>query len=154
MADHLEEKEIESAVKKFGAKKEALISILQEIQKKQGFLSELAVLCLSEKLDIPVSQIFGVASYYKAFSTQPQGKHAIQVCDGTSCHLKGGEKLLTRLGRELQIAAEGTSEDLQFSLKKVRCQGCCQVGPVIQIDDVVYGPLTQEKALKIIKEQK
>lgn len=154
MADHLEEKEIESAVKKFGAKKEALISILQEIQKKQGFLSEETVLCLSEKLDIPVSQIFGVASYYRAFSTQPQGRHTIQVCDGTSCHLKGGSHLLTRLERELKVAEKGTTEDLKFTLEKVRCQGYCHMGPAVKIDDTVHGPVTQEKVVKLIEEQK
>ena len=152
MTDHFEETEIESAVKKFGAKKEALISILQEIQRKQGFLSEETVLCLSEKLDIPVSQIFGVASYYRAFSTQPQGRHAIKVCDGTSCHLKGGSHLLTRLERELKVAERGTTEDLKFTLEKVRCQGYCHMGPAVKIDDTVHGAVTQEKALKIIKE--
>jgi NADH-quinone oxidoreductase subunit E len=145
---------LDEILEKYKGEKSALVSILHAVQGQEDYLSEEIIDYLSEKLSIPASQIFGVASYYKAFSTQPQGRHAIQVCDGTSCHLKGGEKLLTRLGRELQIAAEGTSEDLRFSLKKVRCQGCCQVGPVIQIDDVVYGPLTQEKALKIIKEQK
>jgi NADH-quinone oxidoreductase subunit E len=145
---------LDEILEKYKGEKSALVSILHAVQGQEDYLSEEIIDYLSEKLSIPASQIFGVASYYKAFSTQPQGRHAIQVCDGTSCHLKGGEKLLTRLGRELQIAAEGTSEDFRFSLKKVRCQGCCQVGPVIQIDDVVYGPLTQEKALKIIKEQK
>jgi len=143
---------LDEILEKYKGEKSALVSILHAVQGQEDYLSEEIIDYLSEKLSIPASQIFGVASYYKAFSTQPQGRHAIQVCDGTSCHLKGGEKLLTRLGRELQIVAEGTSEDLRFSLKKVRCQGCCQVGPVIQIDDVVYGPLTQEKALKIIKE--
>jgi NADH-quinone oxidoreductase subunit E len=145
---------LDEILEKYKGEKSALVSILHAVQGQEDYLSEEIIDYLSEKLSIPASQIFGVASYYKTFSTQPQGRHAIQVCDGTSCHLKGGEKLLTRLGRELQIATEGTSEDLRFSLKKVRCQGCCQVGPVIQIDDVVYGPLTQEKALKIIKEQK
>jgi NADH:ubiquinone oxidoreductase subunit E len=145
---------LDEILEKYKGEKSALVSILHVVQGQEDYLSEEIIDYLSEKLSIPARQIFGVASYYKAFSTQPQGKHTIKVCDGTSCHVRGGEKLLTRLGRELQIAAEGTSEDLQFSLKKVRCQGCCQVGPVIQIDDVVHGPLTQEKALKIIKEQK
>jgi NADH:ubiquinone oxidoreductase subunit E len=145
---------LDEILEKYKGEKSALVSILHAVQGQEDYLSEEIIDYLSEKLSIPASQIFGVASYYKAFSTQPQGKHTIKVCDGTSCHVRGGEKLLTRLGRELQIAAEGTSEDLQFSLQKVRCQGCCQVGPVIQIDDVVHGPLTQEKALKIIKEQK
>ena len=143
---------LDEILEKYKGEKSALVSILHAVQGQEDYLSEGIIDYLSEKLSIPASQIFGVASYYKAFSTQPQGKHTIKVCDGTSCHVRGGEKLLTRLGRELQIVAEGTSEDLRFSLKKVRCQGCCQVGPVIQIDDVVYGPLTQEKALKIIKE--
>jgi len=154
MTDHFDEKAIESTVKKFGGKKDALLAILQEIQREQGSLTEEAVLCLSEKLDIPSSQIFGVASYYSAFSIQPRGRHLIKVCDGTSCHLKGGEKLLNRLGRELKVAERGTTEDLRFTVEKVRCQGCCQLGPVVKIDEVVHGPVTQEKALKLIEEQK
>ena len=152
MTDHFDEKEIESAVKKFGAKKDALLSILREIQGKQGSLSEQAVLCLSEKLDIPASQIFGVASYYSAFSIQPRGRQVIKVCDGTSCHLKGASHLLTRLERELKVAERGTTEDLRFTVEKVRCQGYCHMGPALKIDETVHGPVTQEKALKLIKE--
>jgi len=154
MTDNFDEKEIESAVNKFGAKKDALLSILQEIQRKQEFLSEQAVLCLSEKLDIPASQIFGIASYYSAMSTQPRGRHIIKVCDGTSCHLKGGSHLQARLERELKVGEGGTTEDLRFTVEKVRCQGYCHLGPAVKIDDTVHGPITQEKALKLIEEQK
>jgi len=154
MTDHFDEKEIESAVNKFGAKKDALLSILQEIQRKQEFLSEQAVLCLSEKLDIPASQIFGIASYYSAMSTQPRGRHIIKVCDGTSCHLKGGSHLQARLERELKVGEGGTTEDLRFTVEKVRCQGYCHLGPAVKIDDTIHGPITQEQALKLIEEQK
>jgi len=144
---------LDEIIEKYKEEKSALVSILHAVQGQEDYLSEEIIDYLSEKLSIPASQIFGVASYYKAFSTQPRGKHTITVCDGTSCHVKGGSHLFTRLERELKVAERGTTEDLKFTLEKVRCQGCCQVGPVIQIDDVVHGPLTQEKALKIIKEQ-
>jgi NADH:ubiquinone oxidoreductase subunit E len=150
--DSLKRHRLDDVIEKYKGEKGALVAILHEIQGQENYLSEEIIDYISEKLSIPASQIFGIASYYEAFSTQPGGKHVIKVCDGTSCHLKGGENLLTRLARDLKITEEGASEDLQFSLEKVRCQGCCQLGPVIKIDDAIHGPITQEKALKLIRE--
>ena len=145
---------LDKILEKYKGEKSALVSILHAVQGQEDYLSEEIIDYLSEKLSIPASQIFGVASYYRAFSTQPQGRHTIQVCDGTSCHLKGGSNLLVRLERELKVAEKGTTEDLKFTLEKVRCQGYCHMGPAVKIDDTVHGPVTQEKALKLIEEQK
>ena len=145
---------LDEILEKYKGEKSALVSILHAVQGQEDYLSEEIIDYLSEKLSIPASQIFGVASYYRAFSTQPQGRHTIQVCDGTSCHLKGGSNLLVRLERELKVAEKGTTEDLKFTLEKVRCQGYCHVGPAVKIDDTVHGPVTQEKILKLIEEQK
>jgi NADH:ubiquinone oxidoreductase subunit E len=150
--DTLECQRLDEIIEKYKGQKGALVSILHEVQKRDNYLREEVVQYLSEELAIPASQIFGVASYYTAFSLQPRGKRVIKVCDGTSCHLKGAANLLTRLGRELKIAGEGTSEDLRFSLEKVRCQGYCHLGPAVKIDETVHGPVTQEKTLKLIKE--
>jgi len=154
MTNHFDEKEIEAIVKKFGAKEDALISILQEVQRKQGFLSEQTVLCLSGKLNLPAGQIYGVASYYKVFRTEPGGREEIKVCDGTSCHLKGAGELIARLKRELKVEEGEPTEDQRYTLEKVRCQGYCQIGPALKINEAVHGPVTQEKAIKLIKEQR
>jgi NADH:ubiquinone oxidoreductase subunit E len=152
--DLLDCQRLDEIIERHKEEKGALVSILNEIQEQENYVSEGVINYLSEKLCIPASQIFGVASYYSAFSIQPWGRHAIKVCDGTSCHLKGGSYLLTRLERELKVAERGTTEDLKFTLEKVRCQGYCHVGPAVKIDDTVHGPVTQEKALKLIEEQK
>ena len=145
---------LDEILEKYKGEKSALVSILHAVQGQEDYLSEEIIDYLSEKLSIPASQIFGVASYYRAFSTQPQGRHTIQVCDGTSCHLKGGSNLLTRLERELKVADKGTTEDLKFTLEKVRCQGYCHMGPAVKIDDTVHGSVSQEKVVKLIEEQK
>ena len=145
---------LDEIIERHSGEKGAIVSILREIQEKDNYIGEEVIQYLSGKLSIPASQIFGVASYYDAFSIEPKGNHVIKVCDGTSCHLKGATNLLARLGRELKIEREGTTEDLRLSLEKVRCQGCCQLGPVVKIDETAHGPMTQEKVLKLIEEQK
>lgn len=146
--------EIEEIISEYLQGNLSLFSLLHILQEKEKYLSEEVVNYLSEKIALPASRIFGIASYYKTFRIKPPGKHTLKVCDGTSCHLKGGEKLLDRLHQEFNISEEGTSDDLQFTLEKVRCLGCCHQGPVMMIDETIYGPLTQEKALKLIKEKK
>ena len=145
---------LDEIIERHRGEKGALVSILHALQEKQGCLTEGDVQRLSEKLGIPASQIVGVASYYTAFSIEPKGRHRIKVCDGTSCHLKGGANLISRLERELKVAGGGTTEDHKFTVEKVRCQGYCHLGPAVKIDDSVYGPVTQEQALKLIEEQK
>jgi NADH-quinone oxidoreductase subunit E len=152
--DLLERKRVDEIIDRYKQEKGALVSILHEIQRQDTYISEEVVSYISEKLNIPASQIFGIASFYSAFSIQAGGRHSIKVCDGTSCHLKGAGNLIARLGRELKIAEGETTEDHRISLEKVRCQGYCHLGPAVAIDETVYGPVTQEKALKLIEEQK
>lgn len=145
---------LDEIIERHRGEKGAIVSILREIQERENYIGEEVSQYLSGKLCIPASQIFGMVSYYDVFSLDPKGKHIIKVCDGTSCHLKGATNLFTRLGRELKIEREGTTEDLRFSLEKVRCQGCCHLGPVVKIDETAHGPMTQETVLKLIEEQK
>jgi len=152
--DSLKRHRLDDVMGRYKGEKDALLSILHEIQGQENYLSEEIIDYISEKLSIPASQIFGIASYYSAMSTQPRGRHIIKVCDGTSCHLKGGSHLQARLERELKVGEGGTTEDLRFTVEKVRCQGYCHLGPAVKIDDTVHGPITQEKALKLIEEQK
>jgi NADH-quinone oxidoreductase subunit E len=164
----METNAIDSAIEKYGGKPEALLSILHEIQQAQGSISEEAAHYVSRKLELPVSQVFSAASFYKAFSLEQHGKHHIRVCTGTSCYLHNGEKIFERLGRELNIAGEGATEDQEFSLEKVRCMGCCNAGPVMTVDEQsdgtistdkipllsrqeIFGGMTHKKATDIIK---
>jgi len=136
---------IDTAVEKYAGKQDALLSVLHEIQKTQGSISEEAAHYVSRKLELPVSQVFSAVSFYRAFSLEPRGKHHLRVCTGTSCYLHNSEKIFERLCRELNIAGEGVTEDRQFSLEKVRCIGCCNAGPVMTVDEQIYEGISVEK---------
>ena len=144
---------IDTVVEKYSGKPEALLSILHEIQKAQGSISEEAAAHVSRKLELPISQVFSAASFYKAFSLEPRGKHHLRVCTGTSCYLHNSEKIFERLGRELNIAGEGVTEDRHFSLEKVRCMGCCNAGPVMTIDEQLYEGISVDKIPALPKQE-
>jgi len=149
----METNAIDSAIEKYGGKQNALLSVLHEIQKAQGSISEEAAHYVSHKLELPVSQVFSAASFYKAFSLEQRGKHHIRVCTGTSCYLHSGEKIFERLGRELNIAGEGVTEDREFSLEKVRCMGCCNAGPVATVDEHIYESISVDKIPALPKQE-
>jgi NADH:ubiquinone oxidoreductase subunit E len=144
---------IDTVVEKYSGKPEALLSILHEIQKAQGSISEEAAAYVSRKLALPISQVFSAASFYKAFSLEPRGKHHIRVCTGTSCYLHNSEKIFERLGRELNVVGEGVAEDRQFSLEKVRCMGCCNAGPAMTIDEQLYESISVDKIPALPKQE-
>ena len=154
MQEKLETKDIDLLIEKYGSKHSALIAILQEIQDKYRYLPKKSLLLVSEMLGLPISQTYSVATFYNAFSLTPKGEHQISLCLGTACHVKGGERILEKIARELGMESAGTSKDLQFTLEPVRCLGCCSLAPVMRIDDDTYGRLTQERIPKILKNYK
>lgn len=127
---------------------ENLISVLQEIQELYGYISEEAVLILSEELHHPESKIYGVATFYTQFKFTKPGDHLIKVCLGTACHVKGGESLLTALENELKVHPGETTKDGKFTLERVACMGCCALAPVVVIDDEVHSNMTPSKLSK------
>jgi NADH:ubiquinone oxidoreductase subunit E len=134
------------------------IPVLQEVQNLYGYLPEDAVCWVADKLEIPRSRFFGVATFYSQFYLHPRGKNILTVCCGTACHVKGSEKILTALQRELKLAeGEDTTEDLTFTVEKVNCVGACSIAPVVIINKKVHGKAASEKILRqtraIAKEQ-
>ncbi|MEE8469932.1 MAG: NAD(P)H-dependent oxidoreductase subunit E [Dehalococcoidia bacterium] len=111
-----------------------LIQILLEIQREYNWLPKEALLWLSERLGVSMNQIYQIATFYKAFSLVPRGRHLIRVCVGTACHVRGATTLLDRASQLLNIGPGETARDLRFSLETVNCLGCCALGPVIVID--------------------
>jgi NADH-quinone oxidoreductase subunit E len=128
-----------------------LIAILSDIQKEYSYLPLTALQRVSQTLRIPESQVFSVASFFKVFSLAPRGKHAIKVCRGTACHVKGASLLLDKLERDLGIAEGETTADGRFTLETVRCVGCCSIAPVVVVDEKAHGRLTQAALPKILK---
>ncbi|NIO04452.1 MAG: NADH-quinone oxidoreductase subunit NuoE [Proteobacteria bacterium] len=142
---------VDEVIDSFSGDLSQLIGILQDIQANFNYLPREALVRVSERLEIPLSQVFGVATFFKAFSLTPRGRHQINVCLGTACHVRGGARILEKLERDLSVEAGGTTDDRRFTLESVRCLGCCSLGPVVVIDEDTYGRLNQEKVSKLVE---
>lgn len=142
---------VEQTCQKYENNQEALIMILQDIQGEYKYLPEPALREVSTRLNVPLSQVYGVATFYKAFSLQPRGKHLIQVCCGTACHVKGAPLVVDRLERALGIKCGNTTKDKKFTLETVRCVGACALAPVVMVGEDTYGRLTQDAVEKVLK---
>jgi len=134
------------------AQRDSLIPILQDVQEKQGYLSRESVEAVGKALDIPVSKIYGVATFYNQFRFTPQGRFHIQVCRGTACHVKGSLAVLDALKRELKVEAGETTRDGMFSLEVVACIGACGLAPVMNIDGNFHANLTTQMIPGIINQ--
>jgi NADH-quinone oxidoreductase subunit E len=126
-----------------------LIQALLAIQKQNNWLPEEALTWVSRKIGVTMTQIYHVASFYKAFSLKPQGRHEVAVCLGTACHVRGAARLLDKVMDTLQIKPDQTTGDLEFSLKTVNCLGCCALGPVMMVDSKYYSNPSTEKMKEI-----
>ncbi len=146
--------EVDTIVERYGEKESAILGILQDIQAKEKYLPKEALEYVSEKMHIPLAQVFRIATFYNALSLKPRGRHKIDVCLGTACHVRGGGKILEKLERDLGISVGETTRDNRFTLESVRCLGCCSLGPVAVVDGDVYGRLAQEKVPALLKEYK
>ncbi|MCF8296197.1 MAG: NADH-quinone oxidoreductase subunit NuoE [Saprospiraceae bacterium] len=143
---------VEEIIKNFpNAKREYLIPILQEVQEKDGFISEEAVIKIGKHLRLSTSKIFGVATFYNQFRFIPQGKYNIQVCRGTACHVLGSSTVLKEVEKNLNIKAGQTSRDGLFSIEVVACIGACGLAPVIAINGEFYAKVTSESLKEIIE---
>ena len=140
-----DEKYIENLISKYDNKKASLIQIMIKINKKYRYLPKDTLLYLSYKLNIPLSSIYQIANFYKAFSLEPRGKYHIKICLGTACHVRGVSKIIDKVKSQIDSTEEGL-----FSLETVNCLGACALGPVMVVNDEVYGHLTVNKADKII----
>jgi NADH-quinone oxidoreductase subunit E len=127
-----------------------LIPILQEIQEQEGYLSEEHLFKVARHTSLPVSRIYGVATFYNQFRLKPLGKHVIRVCRGTACHVKGSLDLLTTLENELGVKAGSTTRDGRFTVETVACIGACSIAPVIAIDGEFHGGLTVKSLQKLL----
>jgi NADH-quinone oxidoreductase subunit E len=150
----MEKSEIDMIIKQYGGKESAILAILQDIQSKEKYLPKEALEEVSQKMHIPVTQVFRIATFYNALSIKPRGRHKVDVCLGTACHVRGGNKIIDKLSRDLRIQVGETTKDKRFTLESVRCVGCCSLGPVMVVDGNVFGRLTQEKVPGLLKEFK
>jgi bidirectional [NiFe] hydrogenase diaphorase subunit len=141
-------KAIDLAARQFSYEKDALLEILNIAQQTFGYLSEELLFYISNSLDIPMSQIYGVATFYHLFTFEPLGKHNCTVCIGTACYVKGSADIVEDLGKKYDIEGGGTTPDGYFSLVTARCLGSCGLAPVVVLDGEVMGRETSESMLK------
>ena len=130
--------------------RKSLIPVLQKAQQELGFLSEEAVTEIAHFLRLSENEVYGVASFYAQFRFQRPGEHALKICLGTACHVRGGPRIMEAVERELCICAGQTTEDYKFSLERVACFGSCALAPVMVVDKTVYGRMTTAKAREVI----
>jgi NADH-quinone oxidoreductase subunit E len=150
----MENSGVDTIIKQYKGKESAILAILQDIQSKKKYLPKEILEEVSQKMQIPVTHVFRLATFYNALSIKPRGRHKIDVCLGTACHVRGVNKIMDRLKRDLGIPVGETTKDKRFTLESVRCVGCCSLGPVAVIDGEVYGRLTQDKIPALLKKFK
>jgi NADH-quinone oxidoreductase subunit E len=131
---------------------DSLMGVLEEVQARYRYLPKDALILVSESMGVPLSQTYGVATFYNAFSLKPKGRHVISVCTGTACMVRGARKVLERISERLGIQPGETSEDGQFTLETVNCLGACALGPVVVADGAYSGEMTGNKSDSLLKE--
>lgn len=146
--------QVKDTIEKNKETKGALIPVLHKVQNLYGFLPEEVLHLVSEGLNIPMTEIFGVASFYHFFSLEPKGEHIIRVCLGTACYVKGSQLLIDKLSQILGIGVNTTTGDGKFTLEATRCIGACGLAPAMMIGEKVYGRLTPDDIPGILEEYK
>ena len=134
------------------ASRGSLIPVLQDVQEAFGYLSEEAVEELARLTGISANEIYGVATFYTQFRFSPPGRHRIQSCQGTACHVRGGRKILDELEKRLGITAGQSTGDGQFDLERVACLGCCALAPVVAVDGKVHAQVTAKKIPSVLSQ--
>jgi len=132
----------------------APIRVLQQVQGLVGYLPPAALKAVSDEMGIPLSELYGITSFYSFFSLVPKGKHVLQVCNGTSCYVKGSERILNSLKKDFGLEAGGITPDGKFSLEQVRCLGCCGLSPVMAIKENVYRKVKPSQLKDILSSYK
>lgn len=149
--DNVGFKELENYILTLEDKKSSLIIILHKAQEIFGYIPEEVQEFIAEKIEVPVSKVYGVVSFYNFFSMEPKGKYPISVCTGTACYVRGAEKILEALQKELGLKLGGVTEDGLFSLDSLRCVGACGLAPVMLVGKDVHGKVKPEDVKKIIE---
>ena len=146
--------EMKKILEKYETNKENLIPILNDVQVKYGYIPKIAQLEISNYLNVPMAEIYGVITFYSRFTLEPKGKYNISVCLGTACFVKGSQAILDRLKERLNLEEGKTSADGKFSIDTTRCVGACGIAPVFTVNDEVYGHATVKKIDEVINELK
>ncbi len=143
--------EIDDIIRKHQNRDGALIDVLHDVQALYGYLPEQAMKRIAEGLSLPLSKVYGVATFYSLFTLEPKGQYVIRLCESAPCHIRGAVQVLSAIEEELKIKPGETTPDSKFTLEFTSCLGVCGVAPAIMINDQVYGNLTPEKVKEILR---
>ncbi|MDO5563883.1 MAG: NAD(P)H-dependent oxidoreductase subunit E [Eubacteriales bacterium] len=152
LSNNVDEKEIKLILDSYKSERRYALFMLQDMQNKFQFVPRNGMEMLSKYLDCPISELYAMATFYKALSLKPKGKHIIKCCDGTACHIRGSLNLVGELKRKLGVEPGETTKDGLFSFETVNCMGSCALAPVVVIDEKYYGKVTMEQLPKILDE--
>ena len=142
---------VDEIIDRYPAQQGVLIQLLLDMQSELNWIPKEAILRISARLQVPLSQVYRVASFYKAMSLTPRGKHVVSVCLGTACHVRGGSRIMDKVEESLEIKAGETTQDMKFTLERVNCLGCCAIGPVVVVDRDYYGKVAPAKVKEVLK---
>ena len=145
-------RKVNEIIDRYKGEEGVLIQLLLDLQSEFNWISPETIARISEQMRIPKSQIYRIATFYKAMSLKPVGRHIIQVCLGTACQVRGAPKILDRVEENLKIKEGATTSDMRFSLKRVNCLGCCAMGPVIVVDGTYHGKITPSMVADILEQ--
>ncbi len=143
--------EIKEILDRYPDEPDVLIQLLLDVQGELNWIPKEAVQAINKKLNVPISQIYRVASFYTAMSLEPRGKHIVSVCMGTACHVRGAPKVMEKVEDSLGVRAGETTGDMQFTLERVNCLGCCALGPVVTIGKDYHGKMNPAKVKDILQ---
>ena len=148
------EKVIKADLSSFSGKQEELIPLLQKVQRDEGFISDDSMHRIADFAGVPLSKVYGVATFYAQFRFEPKGKKHIMMCRGTACHVKGAKRVQEEIETQLGIKEGETSDDLEYSLENVACIGACSLAPCVMVNDDVEANLNADKIRKIFTPNK
>ena len=142
---------VDEIIDSYGGGREWLIMVLQDAQKEFNWLPEPVLHRIATRLGVPWAEVYGAASFYKAFSLEPRGRHILQVCMGTACHVRGAQRILDELERRLDTPAGSTTKDCRFTIETVNCLGACALGPIVAVDGEFHGSMTAARVPRLIE---
>ena len=145
------EEKVKEIIQRYSGDKSYLVPILQDVQKEFNYLPKDALCAVSTHLSVPISRVYEVVTFYKAFSLKPKGRYQLSLCLGTACHVRGAPRVLDTVQDLTGIKPGETDGDLKFSLETVNCLGCCALGPVVEVDGKHHGKVAPAEIAEVLK---
>jgi len=145
---------IDAIIERYDRAPSALLAIMQDVQDEERYLPKEAMNRIADQLSIPISRVYQMATFFESFHLEPRGKYVCTVCMGTACHVRGAQRLVEQLERDLDVAAGGTTQDMMFTIEEVNCVGACALGPLVIINGDYHGNMTSSGLQKVVKQIK